>query len=288
MNKMILGKNKLIKKEVSGVLTANHKKINGIEIYYEYYRNGASKKTIVLIHGFLSSTFSFRRLIPLLQQDFNVLSVDLPPFGKSGKSTSYSYSYENIVKTLTTLIESLDLDKVTLIGHSMGGQICLNVSYHRPDLVENAVLLCSSAYLKRSKPSLVLLSYLPFFYLFVKLRLAKSGLRQNLQNVVYNQKLIDEEMMYGYMQPFLEEDIFRALTRMIRDREGDLPADKLKQINTPCLLIWGEHDRVVPLSVGRRLNQDLPNSDLVILKETGHLVPEERPEEVYSQIKNFL
>ncbi|MDP4164606.1 MAG: alpha/beta hydrolase, partial [Bacillota bacterium] len=94
--------------------------------------------------------------------------------------------------------------------------------------------------------------------------------------------------LYGYLQPFLEDDIFIALTRMIRDREGDLPSRVLNRINTKCLLIWGEHDKIVPLQVGKRLNEDLKNSELVILKETGHLVPEERPDEVYSAIYGFL
>jgi pimeloyl-ACP methyl ester carboxylesterase len=275
--------------KVRGItMVTNEKEVNGINIYYEYYQGAETQKTIVLVHGFLSSSFSFRRLIPLLKKDYNVITVDLPPFGKSGKSKKFIYSYENMAQTVIQLIEGLGLTQVTMIGHSMGGQICLNISYLRPDLVEKNILLCSSSYLKRSKSSLILSSYLPFFYLIVKLRLIKSGVKRNLQTVVYDQKMIDDEMMFGYMQPFLEEDIFRALTRMIRDREGDLSVSVLKKINIPCLLIWGEHDRVVPLSVGHRLHRDLGNSKLIILKDTGHLVPEERPDQVYNHIKRFI
>jgi pimeloyl-ACP methyl ester carboxylesterase len=269
-------------------LKAYRKEINGIELYYEYYHHSPEGKTIVLIHGFLSSTFSFRRLHPFLKQDFNIVSIDLPPFGKSGKSTRFNYSYENVAKTVISLIESLQLKDVILIGHSLGGQLCLHISHIRPDFADKSILLCSSAYLKRPKTSLVLLSYLPFFHIAVKKQLARSGLLENLQKVVYDHSLIDDEMMSGYLQPFLEEDIFRALTRMIRDRENDLSGQQLKEINTPCLLIWGEHDRVVPLSVGNQLHQDLKNSKLIVLKETGHLVPEERPEDVFVHIRNFV
>ncbi|AIE61174.1 alpha/beta fold hydrolase [Bacillus methanolicus] len=262
--------------------------INGIDVYYEYYRNEQPKETIVLLHGFLSSTFSFRRLIPLLNEDFNVISVDLPPFGKSGKSYSFIYSYKNIAQTVISLLESLDISKVTVIGHSMGGQISLKIVSLRPDLAQKAILLCSSAYLKRSKLPLILSSYIPYFHLYVKLWLIRSGVRYNLQQVVYDHSLIDEEMMYGYMKPFLEEDIFKALTRMIRDREGDLHSTALKKIETPCLLIWGEHDKVVPLTVGKRLTNELKNSKLVVLKNAGHLLPEERPEEVHQHIKEFI
>lgn len=264
------------------------KELNGIKVYYEYYPVHSSKKTIFLVHGFLSSSFSFRRMIPLLQREYNVISVDLPPFGKSGKSKRFIYSYENMAKTVIHLLEALSINQVTMIGHSMGGQICLNVAHLRPDLVEKNVLLCSPGYSKRLKPSLVLSSYLPFFHLIVKLKLAASGVQQNLRTVVYDQNLIDDEMLVGYSQPFLEKDIFRALTRMIRDREGDLSPQDLQKIDTPCLLIWGDHDRIVPLSIGRRLHQDLKNSELVVLKETGHLVPEEKPEQVFIHINNFI
>ncbi|GLB59639.1 alpha/beta hydrolase [Cytobacillus sp. NCCP-133] len=262
--------------------------INGTDVYYEYYKHESSRETMVLLHGFLSSTFSFRRLIPLLKTEFNVVSMDLPPFGKSGKSRQFIYSYKNLAQTVIRLLEKLRVERLTLVGHSMGGQIVLKVAQSKPELVDQAVLLSSSGYMKRMKPHLIFSSYIPFFHLYVKLYLQRSGVKQNLKNVVHDHSMIDDEMLYGYLSPFLEDDIFRALTRMIRDREGDLSQAALKKIETPCLLIWGEHDRVVPLYIGQKLNKDLPNSRLVVLKDTGHLVPEERPEDVLKHIKRFL
>lgn len=265
-----------------------HKEIFGNDLYYEYYKNNSSQPTLILIHGFLSSTFSFRRLIPFLQDTYHILSVDLPPFGQSGKSSSYIYSYENMAKSIIALCETLKIEHFVPVGHSMGGQISLNMAFYRPDLVQKVVLLGSSGYLQRSKQSLITLSYLPFFHLIVKRHLAKSGVLKNLQNVVYNQRMIDEEMFNGYMEPFLNEDIFKGLTRMLRHREGDLPENTIQQIKASCLLIWGEKDKVVPLHIGERLHQNLKNSELIVLKETGHLIPEERPEEISLHIKNFL
>ncbi|QED49138.1 alpha/beta fold hydrolase [Cytobacillus dafuensis] len=269
--------------------TSLSKKINmnGTDVYYESYPNDSSKETIILIHGFLSSSFSFRRLIPFLTHEYNIISIDLPPFGKSGKSRGFLYSYHNLATTVIQIAEKLHLNKITLIGHSMGGQIALHIGYLRPDLVSEVILLCSSAYLKKSKPLLIFASYIPFFHIFVKRWLGRSGVEKNLQLVVHDQSLIDKDMEEGYLAPFLEDDIFPALTKMIRDREGDLSKEILHEIDIPCLLIWGEHDKVVPLSVGKQLNKDLKNSKLIILKETGHLVPEEKPEEVFLYIKQF-
>jgi pimeloyl-ACP methyl ester carboxylesterase len=275
--------------DMSNVLHSDQFEMDNITVYYESFNHPSAEKTVVLLHGFLSSTFSFRRLIPLLCEEFNVINIDLPPFGKSGKSTYYSYSHQNIAQTIICLIEKLGKKQVILIGHSMGGQVALNVSLQNPNLVQKIVLLCSSGYLPPSKRPLIMTSYLPFFYLYVKFWLARSGgVIQNLRNVVHNHSLIDDAMISGYLQPFIENnEIFKALTKMIRDREGDLSPEDLKKIETPCLLIWGEHDKVVPIHIGRRLNNDLKHSKLIILKNTGHLVPEERPEEVYDHIKSF-
>jgi pimeloyl-ACP methyl ester carboxylesterase len=110
----------------------------------------------------------------------------------------------------------------------------------------------------------------------------------SLISVVHNQKLIDDEMINGYKEPFLQDEIFRALTKMIRDREGDLSPEDLQNISVPTLLIWGEKDKVVPLEVGERLHRDLRYSTLYTYPEAGHLIPEEIPEHIYERISNFV
>ncbi|MBO9130643.1 alpha/beta hydrolase [Bacillus sp. 165] len=262
---------------------------HGITVHYELYNYEMNKKkpVFVLIHGFLSSTFSFRHLIPLLSKHYTVVALDLPPFGKSEKTTRFIHSYRNMATIVIELIEYLKLSNVVLIGHSMGGQISLYVNKLRQDLIEKTVLLCSSGYLSKANFPLIYSSYLPFFHLYVKNWITRKGIRHNLLNVVYDHSLIDDEMMEGYAKPFYDERIFQSLTRMIRDREGDLPTSDLQQIQTPSLLIWGEEDRVVPINVGKRLHRDLPNSTFISYKNTGHLLPEEKPQHIFENIMEF-
>lgn len=272
---------------MQNVLTG-HQSINQMKVYYEFYPNKMAEKTVILLHGFLASSFTFRHLIPLLNQDYQVLLVDIPPFGKSDKLRSYKYSYKNFAQTVIKLIEFFEIKKIIFIGHSMGGQVVLNILHQMPKLAEKAILLCSSSYRKRSGYLFILSSYIPFFHRFLKLWMARIGVKKNLESTLFNHSLIDEEMINGYLQPFLEDKIFVALTRMIRHLEADLPTKVLNCIKTPCLLIWGDHDKSQPLHIGERLNNDLANSKMVVLKETGHAVPEERPKEVYQYIRNFL
>jgi len=261
--------------------------IDGNTIYYEVYDINKNKPNMILIHGFLSSTFSFRRLVPLLKEHFNVIAVDLPPFGMSGKEKRFIYSFQNLANVVVELLRIHEIKRATLVGHSMGGQIALYIAKYRPDLVDRIVLLASSGYSKRVKQSLIYATYLPFFNRYIKYWLAKKGVMQNLLNVVSDHSLIDDEMVDGYGKPFDDEKYFVGLTKFVRDREGDLPAEELKKIDTPCLLIWGEEDRVVPIHIGKRLNKDLPNSSFVSLPNTGHLIPEEKPEIIFNYIKKF-
>jgi pimeloyl-ACP methyl ester carboxylesterase len=273
---------------LSTLFTDGLVEINRNHIYYQKYINPDAQETLVLLHGFLSSSFCYRKLIPFLKKDFNIICVDLPPFGKSGKHHHYKYSYSNIAKTVLELVEYLGFDSYILIGHSMGGQIALNMMIQKPERVKKGILLCCSGYLKRTSKPLILSSYIPFFHRYVKYYLGKTGVKRNVETVVYDQALIDNEMLRGYEEPFLEKEIFHGLTKFLRDREGDLSSENLMQINTPCLFIWGKHDRVVPLPIGERLAKDLPHSHLVVLEDAGHLVPEEKPEEVFRQIKSFI
>ncbi|MCD7035750.1 alpha/beta hydrolase [Metabacillus sp. GX 13764] len=265
----------------------SHVNIQGIKVHYELYEKDPSKPTMVLIHGFLSSTFSYRRLIPLLRDEFRLIAIDLPPFGKTEKSRNFVHSYKNMAGLVIELLEQLQVKNAILVGHSMGGQISLYAAKERPDMFTKTVLLCSSSYMKRLQPHLIFGSYVPYFYLCIKHWLTKQGVWKNLCNVVYDRSLIDQEMMDGYLQPFMDDTIFMALARMIRDREGDLSEAELKKIEVPSLLIWGEEDKIVPLEVGRRLSKDLPDARFHALKNTGHLVPEEKPLHVTEKIFEF-
>jgi pimeloyl-ACP methyl ester carboxylesterase len=262
--------------------------ISGNDIHFEHYNTSPSAPTLVMLHGFLSSGFCYRTLIPYLSEDYNIISLDLPPFGQSGKSRHFKYSYENLAALVVQFLRKMKINTCTLIGHSMGGQICLYIMKNYPEFVNNAVLLCSSGYLPKSGRILRIASYIPYFPQVVKRRLEKEGVEKTLENVVFNKGLIDDEMRDGYLRPFFNDDIFRALSRMIRDREGDLSAEDLQRINTRCLLIWGRYDRVVPLQIGEQLKKDLPRAELVVIEDAGHLIPEEKPEEVAELIMEFM
>ncbi|NGP44295.1 alpha/beta hydrolase [Bacillaceae bacterium SIJ1] len=256
-------------------------------IYYEHWPHpNPDAPKAVLVHGFLSSSFSFRHLMPLLHQEYHILTLDLPPFGKSEKSRRLIYSYENYGAIVNALIAQLNWMNCIGIGHSMGGQVLLNAASQKTNRWAGLALLGSSGYLKPVK-KFIYYSYIPFFSHLLKYALAKTGVKGNLYNVVYRRSSVTAEMIQGYAEPFKHPKIFPGLVRFLRHREGDLQSETLQRIHLPIRLLWGAHDRVVPLTVGRRLEKDLPQSKLHIFEDAAHLLPEEKPEEMHRQVIDF-
>lgn len=86
----------------------------------------------------------------------------------------------------------------------------------------------------------------------------------------------------------MHDAIYPCIINLIKEREGDLSEDRLRQIETPSTIIWGENDQVLPLELGYELIRYMPNSSLITIKKTGHLLPEEQPIFITDVIKETL
>ncbi|EIT85615.1 alpha/beta hydrolase [Fictibacillus macauensis ZFHKF-1] len=269
----------------------HQKRIGNVTIYYEEYPSQQQNAPVmILVHGFLSSTISFHKLIPYLTAHYHVIALDLPGFGKSEKSTAFVYSFENYGVLLTSFIEEMHLNNVILAGHSMGGQVILHAVRVPQTKVKIAalVLLGSCGYLKKAQPFMVTCSYFPFFSWGLKKWVLRKNLRHNLEGVLYNPALVTDELIESYRAQFYEDGFFECLIRLLRQREGDLKPFELNTIAHPILLLHGEEDRVIPISISKRLHEDLKHSSLKTYKEAGHLLMEEKPQEIAADIVHFL
>lgn len=263
--------------------------VNNVQIYYEYFdHENPNAKVIVLVHGFLSSTISFRQLLPFLMKEYKVIALDLPGFGQSEKSKSFIYKLSNYGQLIIDFLDKLNIQNVILIGHSMGGQICMHAAKKAPSRIEKLILLGCCSYVKRASRSLIACSYLPLFTWGMRSWIQKKDVKQNLLSVLHDSKLVTQEMIDGYSKPITEAAFIYSLIRLLRHREGDMTSEELGEITQPVLMIWGKEDRVIPVKTGYRLKQDLPNAELIVYEKCGHLVMEEKPKEITEEIMRFI
>ncbi|KGX86729.1 alpha/beta fold hydrolase [Pontibacillus litoralis] len=261
---------------------------NGINVSYQYHSTSSTPKpAIVFVHGLFSSKFCYRFMISELLDQFTIFTFDYPPFGDTDKVPSYEFTYRNFATIIAELLDKHNIPKATIAGHSMGGQVALLFSHLYPNRVEKLILFAPSTYQGKASSIMQFLTKLPFFPLYVKRYLYKKGAYESLLQCVYDPATINKEMLQEYMRPFLKKNMFQCLSKLIREREGDLPSQHLQAIDSECLVFWGKEDRVLPISLGYKLVEDLPKASLETFENIGHFLPEEIPLILTEKIKQF-
>ncbi|WP_058306859.1 alpha/beta fold hydrolase [Gracilibacillus massiliensis] len=257
----------------------------GHHINYLLFKN-PTKPTILLLHGFLASTYCFRHLIPLLEKNYQLIAIDLPPFGKSEKSHTCLYSYDHMVDITSFLLDTLAINKLSIIGHSMGGQIALRYAFRYPEQLHHLFLLSPTSFMRKSQVFSRLICHNPFSPIIARQLLKRKGVYEMLRHSIYHDQLITDEMLQQYKEPFLDRKIYPCLIKILNDHQGDLSESELRNLQTPCTILWGKNDEIIPFTIGYELLRFLSNSSLSLLDNIGHLIPEEAPNSIAKMVIN--
>lgn len=257
-----------------------------VTIYYELtYNTERDKPFLLCIHGFLSSSYCYREFHNQLRSHYHILSIDLPPFGNSSKNQEVNYEYNHMVKWIYRLLDHLSIESCSVVGHSMGGQVALRMANSHPNRIQHLFLLAPSVFMEKSTLLVRILSLSMKAPSALQSFLKQKGVREILSLCMYDHTLISESIAKKYREPYLQDDIYPCIVNLVREREGDLEEKELNKINNPATIIWGENDQVLPMELGYELIRYLPNSSLITIKKTGHLLPEEQPNFITNIIK---
>jgi pimeloyl-ACP methyl ester carboxylesterase len=249
---------------------------------------------ILCLHGLGANLYSWRHFITPFSQSHKLILVDFKGSGKSPKPLDTAYSIEDKANDIYDLILEENLAKLTLVGNSLGGAVALLVairlSKENPGRLSKLVLV-DSAGAKQLLP--VHLRLLRSFLGTAILYFAPSSLAalMTLRMCYYDRKKIAWADVQAYAAPFATAEGRYALLQTARNcipPNADELISELRTITVPTLIVWGRQDKVIPLKVGERLRQLLPNSTLEVLEQCGHIPQEEKPEETVALISKFL
>jgi len=232
---------------------------------------------------------------PALSRRGRVLLVDMKGFGRAPKPDDGRYSPVDLAAYVTELIRQLDLDRVTLVGHSLGGGVALLTALSLLDLgeerVERLVLVGAAAYRQRLPPFVGLSRRPRLSTLMIRLLGPSRLIRFVLGTIVHDRKSVSEEQVAAYSSPLRTAEGVRALLdagRQIVPAGIDEISARYGELDVPTLLLWGRGDRVIPVSIAHRLDESIENTRLEILESCGHIPPEEKPERSLALLESFL
>jgi pimeloyl-ACP methyl ester carboxylesterase len=233
-----------------------------IEGYRLHYRIAGHGSPLVLIHGYGVSGHIWQRVLPYLTEQHKVVIVDLPGYGRS--TYTGVWQLRAMAPLLARFLQRLDLPRVSLLGHSMGGAISVHLADYAPEMVERLVLTNSAGLPLQAKLS----------------TLALRSLRSFVQREG------------GGYPPRLVLDTLRPHTRLLWQGAREMMRSdfrsELARIKIPTLIIWGARDLMLPLQLGYNLKENLPHAQLVILPPSGHRPMLTQPEEFSRIVLEFL
>ncbi|HSK79307.1 MAG TPA: alpha/beta fold hydrolase [Thermoanaerobaculia bacterium] len=245
---------------------------------------------VVLLHGFGASTYAWRKVLPGLAKEFEVIAIDLNGFGYTQRPKDReSYTREGQTRLVLGVMDALGIGKAHFVGHSYGGAITLWTASRHPERVRSMVLVDSAAptYPEDRRSSLA--AFRSLSLLFVRgVALRPGAVRRALERSVYDDSIVTPELVQGYFDRLRIEglgDAYHGLTAPSRSRPETVD---LRTIDVPALLVWGAEDELVPVHLGRGASGLLPRSTFEVLEKTGHLPMEERPEELLGLMLPFL
>lgn len=245
-----------------------------------------SGPALVLLHGWSGSTFSMRRTIPDFSGQYRVVAIDLPGYGFSSRDESADYSTPAQAATLLALLEHLGIGRATVLGHSMGGGVAMRLALDAPDRVDRLILV-STVTRREERRARFGGALRPLLPLVSRALLRRNVIARVLRGMVHDPALITPEMIDGYLRPLRVKGHVRSQMKATSDRQLDVGFDP-HMITQPTLLLWGEHDRVIPPSAGLALAEELPNARFALIRSAGHLSLEEQPAECVKLIRQFL
>lgn len=261
--------------------------IEGVRLHYQEKGTGTP---LILLHGYTSSTYSWKDVFEPLSKNFRVIAVDLKGFGFSGKPDG-DYTRRAQAVLVAHLLNYLKIERTWLAGNSMGGEIALNLALQNPQRVAGLILIDSTGIVVSGGSSFAP-SYakIPFVArALTALALTSDRLvREGLEKSFYDDAKINDERVAYYYRPLRTRGGQLAALRA-RTQAAQFPIEQdLNKLSAPTLIIWGAEDAVIPLEAGRRLNSLIKDSKLVVIEKCGHLPQEEIPGRVLSEAVNFI
>lgn len=263
---------------------------NGLRI--RFWRAG-SGAPLVLVHGLLGYSFSWRDVIPALAQNAEVFAPDMPGAGFSECDPGLDCRLSSAASRLLGFMDAAGITRCDLVGSSYGGATAMMLAGLVPARVRRLVLVSpANPWSRWGRFRLALLRTPVAAKLFPPLaRPLRRGHDFFLRRLYGDPTLLTREVFDAYSSPMRRKGILEHAMKIVRNWDADMQelTEIMPQISMiPTLLVWGSKDRAVDPASAATLSRKFKMSRTAVMQGAGHLPYEERPEEFVTIVTDFL
>lgn len=269
MKLLILSHKLIIKPRLKIIPYLNY---NEKKVYYQLNDSEIKERAILFVHGSGGSSYTWKEQLAKLDVNYMLIAVDLPSHSKTEDFSNLSLDL--YVDVLKELVESLNLHKIILGGHSLGGAVIQDFYFKYPDKII-ALILCGTGGRLRVSP-FILNSLQNNFQEFLNAYPAGAFYRKTSKEIY--EPLINEVAKNNPEVTYTDYKICDNFDIM----------EKVHLINVPCLIICGKNDNLTPPKYSQYFHNKIENSELVLIDKAGHYVMLEKPDVVNQSITYFI
>jgi haloalkane dehalogenase len=252
------------------------------------YRRVGNGPDVLFVHGWPVSSATFRKLLPYLSDHVTCHLVDLPGAGSSRYTADTPLTIENHIHSVRRVVDLLELNDVAVVGHDSGGMIARHAVAGDTRLRAMGLIDTEqSTGISWKFRTFIGSRWIPGYGAALGWLAGKPRLRRNrlvLGDAFADRTLLDGEFDEFFLQPLHRNRAHRDATiRLLRSFDFQHVRDLRalhKRINVPVQLVWGEHDRFLPVKWAREMVADFPDARLAVIEGAGLFSHEERPAEV--------
>jgi pimeloyl-ACP methyl ester carboxylesterase len=267
--------------------------------YRRAFRIAGSGPALLLIHGVGDTSATWSSVHTKLAQRFTVIAPDLLGHGDSDKPRA-DYSLAAFANGMRDLLATLGIDRVTLVGHSLGGGLAAQFVYQYPHMVERLVLVSSGGVTKDVSIALRIaalplgseaLAALRLPGAMPTVRFAGRAAKTLFGSTRYGRDLPDGLRLLARLADPAALSAFSRTLRAVVDGRGQLVTMLDRSYLMPSVpkqIIWGEDDFVIPVSHARIAHAAMPDSRLDIFERSGHMPFHDHPDRFVDIIERFV
>jgi pimeloyl-ACP methyl ester carboxylesterase len=258
------------------------------EVAYEVFGEGPP---VILVHGTPTRSYLWRNMVPALSERHSVYVYDLLGYGESEKGEGQDVSIAAQARLLEELVRAWGLEEPAIAGHDIGGGIVLRaqllegVRFGRIAILDAVVL---GPWLSAPRSSTWHVREHAEAYKAMPNHLFEAFLSAYLGETNSN---LGGDSFEAYLAPWRGEEGRRAFVRQALQFEERHTAEiepRLASVEVPVLVVWGEKDGWLDPSLAPRLQKEIPGSELEVIREGGHFVQEDDPEEIAKVLAGFF
>jgi len=296
-------------------------KIENVDIFYRE-AGDRNNPTILLLHGFPTSSHMFRELMPALADEYHLIAPDYPGYGFSSmpKVDEFDYTFDNVARLIGKFIDQIGLDRYSVYLMDYGAPVGFRIAAANPERVDSLIVQNGNAYMEGIDNNF----WEPIREYWKDRSAVNKGLDNpwwtNVKNAYQQPEMVNEDALrfllslgatkwqytngvpnassvspdtWGHVQPLLDREGNQEIQLQMFYSYGSNPPlypawqEYLRNNQPPTLIVWGEHDEIFPAAGAAPYKRDLNDLEYHLI-DTGHFALESHGQEIADLMRDFL